>query len=502
MLRSLTKTLRAWPVSALTLLAALAVLVPAPARAAPAATEPTRQTAAGSTGAQPARVLRLESVEITGAFKTRPTVIRRLLGLSPGDALTPASLAAARGRLLASGYFRSVNVSTRPGAERGDVVLVLDLRERHLPYLDTGFGWRDPEGWYLNVIGLRAENPLGLGGRATAGARLGFRTAGSEAELFLPLTADRRLALRLRVGRAEEQALWYQYEPGWQGLYDEHRLKLDRLRTLAALEWRPRPELRLSVGFAGQSVDPREEAENRDTDQDVPFADLPDFLHAEPDRLHLHGLQLGLMLGRGGMDGRPGTSLHLAGTLVRRGLGADRDYARVTAALRATVALPAGRSLALGLRAGAAGGDAPWYERFRLGGSYSVRGFRDHSLSPLAGHRRFWTASAELRFPLIGAVAPAEPEPRTLWRLELPRRREARLTGVLFLDAGQGWAEESDLDPLDAEVDFGALNLGAGYGVRLRLPWVGIVGMDVGMPVTAGVTGEAAWVTLTLGHSF
>ena len=65
-----------------------------------------------------------------------------------------------------------------------------------------------------------------LGGRATAGVLLGFRTTGAEAELLQPLRAAGDLALRLRMHGQQEMLLWYENEPGWRGLYDEHRLGL------------------------------------------------------------------------------------------------------------------------------------------------------------------------------------------------------------------------------------------------------------------------------------
>jgi outer membrane protein assembly factor BamA len=171
---------------------------------------------------------------------------------------------------------------------------------------------------------------------------------------------------------------------------------------------------------------------------------------------------------------------------VDSSLGADRSYARGSAALRLVTPLPGGHSLAFALRGGIVGERAPWYDRFRLGGSYSLRGFRDHSLSPPAGHTSFWSASAEYRFPLIRGADP----------------RRTRLSGLLFLDAGQGGLAAADRDALGASIDYEAVQLGAGYGVRWRLPWIGILGFDVGIPVTAGVTGENLWYYLTLGHSF
>lgn len=427
-------------------------------------------------------MLRLEALEVSGNWKTRESVLHRLAALSPGDPLDPSALDALRDRLLASGYFHEVQIDTRPGAERGSVIVALRVVERHRPYLDTGFGFRDPEGWYLTLLGLRSENPFGLGGWLRAGAQLGFRNIGADAELSLPRT--RNLELRLRLRTVEEQLLWYENEPGWLGLYDEHRLALRRQQASLSMIWRAEAGLRLELGLVALSAEPAETARNRELDTDLPAYDLPERFRAEAGAESLHGLLLGLRLGEGGMDGRPGRSLHLRGRLVSGALGADRDYARLTLALRTTWALPARQGLALGLRGGLVGSQAPYYDRFRLGGSYSLRGFRDHSLSPPEGHDAFVAIATEYRFPLLDDEGD-----------------DSRLSGLLFLDAGRGWLtqETSSAQP---DVDYERLQLGAGYGLRLRLPWLGIVGFDVGLPVSSGVTGEAVWYYLTLGHSF
>ncbi len=426
----------------------------------------------------------MESLEITGNWKTRESVVHRLAELQPGQILDAEALGGAQERLLGSGYFHEAEISTRPGAERGQVVVMLELRERHRPYLDTGFGFRDPEGWYLTLIGLRSENPLGLGGRARAGVQLGFRSVGGLGELSLPLRGDRKLELRLSMRGVDEKLLWYENEPGWQGLYDEHRLTLKRSEIGLKLVWHPLPRARLALGLVALAADPAETGRNRDQESDVPAYKLPAAFRADAERSDLNAFTLGLRLGDGGMDGRPGHSLHLRGRLAAESLGADRGFARWTLAMRGTRLLPSGHSLAAVLRAGLVGGDAPYYERFRLGGSYSLRGFRDHSLSPPEGHDAFVAGAAEYRFPIMSS-----------------RPGETRLSGLVFADAGQGWLEDS-ATLAEPEVDYERLQFGAGYGLRLHLPWVGVLGFDVGLPVTAGITGESLWYYLTLGQSF
>lgn len=444
--------------------------------------------AAGAEAMPPTRTLRIESIRFSGQWKTREALLRERLGLAAGDAVDAAALAAARARLMETGWFAAVELSTEPGSERGLLGVLVTLRERQRPYLDTGFGFRDPEGWYLTLIGLRVENPVGLGGRATAGLQLGFRTAGAAAEWLQPFTAGGGLAARLSFRIQNEKLLWYENEPGWIGLYDEHRLGLERAEAALSLIARPRRPLALELGLSAASVEPDAEGENRDTDADIPSYRLPPSFQAEAGRRQLNGVLVGFSLGEGGLNGAPGASLSLRGRLASEALGAAADYARWTFAARATAALPAGHRLALGLRGGWVGERAPYYERFRLGGSYSLRGFRDHSLSPPEGHDGFFTSALEVRVPLIAA-----------------RRgggaNGERLSALAFADAGRGWLDRAG-ELAEPEIDYEEWQLGAGYGLRLTLPWLGTLGVDVGFPVTAGITGEPVWVYLTLGHSF
>ena len=69
------------------------------------------------------------------------------------------------------------------------------------------------------------------------------------------------------------------------------------------------------------------------------------------------------------------------------------------------------------------------------------------------------------------------------------------LAGLVFVDAGFGWRRGESLTSSDIEA-------AAGYGVRLRLPWIGTLGLDAGVPFTDGRTGDRFYVHGALGFSF
>jgi outer membrane protein assembly factor BamA len=136
----------------------------------------------------------------------------------------------------------------------------------------------------------------------------------------------------------------------------------------------------------------------------------------------------------------------------------------------------AGGVLAARLRLAAVGEKAAFYDRLYLGGMYTVRGFPTNALSAPGGDTWMWTASAELRGPIIG------------------HGRSARLGGVLFIDTGaSGCCGFAPFDEVSA---------GAGFGMRLRFWWLGWLGLDVGFPLTESPVDEAFHVNATLGWSF
>ncbi|MFH1561991.1 MAG: outer membrane protein assembly factor BamA [Nitrospirota bacterium] len=93
--------------------------------------------------------------------------------------------------------------------------------------------------------------------------------------------------------------------------------------------------------------------------------------------------------------------------------------------------------------------DIPDYEKFRIGGPYSVRGYNDRSIHPLSGGgKSMLIGNAEYRFP-IGK----------------------ELFGCLFADVGNAWEAASDIS------SFAGLKYGTGFGLRFKSP-IGPIRLD------------------------
>ncbi len=84
---------------------------------------------------QPTSTVRyvLEGIVVSGNKRTKSRLIRKFIPLRPGDFLDPESveLEETEWRLMGTGWFDSVDIRLERGAERGYVVLVVDVKERN-----------------------------------------------------------------------------------------------------------------------------------------------------------------------------------------------------------------------------------------------------------------------------------------------------------------------------------------------------------------------------------
>ncbi len=83
----------------------------------------------------------VERIEIRGNARTRDYVIRREFDLSEGDAFNQVLVQRAKRRLERLDYFETVNISTAPGSEPDQIVLVVDVVEKSTGEFSIGAGY-------------------------------------------------------------------------------------------------------------------------------------------------------------------------------------------------------------------------------------------------------------------------------------------------------------------------------------------------------------------------
>jgi outer membrane protein insertion porin family len=137
----------------------------------------------------------IERININGNLRTQDYVVRREFRLAEGDAYNPMMVDKAKKRLQNLGYFKTVDIKRRPGTAADRIILDVDLVEQSTGELSFGAGYSTSEG-IIGDVSITERNLLGRG------QFLRLRLAGSAERLQIDLsfTEPRFLGLNLAAG--------------------------------------------------------------------------------------------------------------------------------------------------------------------------------------------------------------------------------------------------------------------------------------------------------------
>lgn len=424
----------------------------------------------GIATAQPSRELRLERLDITPADAATTSLVTRRIPVGPGDVVDGVLLASIREDLERSGFFSSVMLYTSRGEQPGGIVLHVDVAlDRKVRFL-TGFGYQPLDGWYLNMLGARVMNQPRPGSELRLALRSGFLVGGIYLSGRFAAGEHPDDAMLLDLHAQSKDWVVYDGRESWIQGVDSSTLRLGRQLPVGH-------DVQLTAWLGVRTVDPdddlRAEYYEEDEDRNRPVSDLFDvgldraqYVHArldlsrdrrDPVRPWLEGAWLGSRLDLGQQfDGRHFATLEFDG--------------------RRSVPVGPHRSLAGRLRAAHATDRTPYHDRFQFGGLSTVRGYDVAFLSGPYGASNLVLANLEYRHALIDPTAPTP-----------------RFTGVLFIDTGQAWGDGGATAGWVAS---------AGLGFRLRLPWIHLVGVEVGYPLVDVGDMSPYGVNLAMGWSY
>lgn len=156
----------------------------------------------------------VERIEIRGNDRTRDYVIRREFDVAEGDAFNQVLIQRAKRRLEGLGYFEKVDVSTAPGAEADQVVLVVDVVEKSTGEFTVGAGYSTGgESSGPSVEGSIAErNFLGRGQYIKVSAGGGKDARDFSLSFTEPYFLGRRIAAGFDITRATRRYNEYESE--------------------------------------------------------------------------------------------------------------------------------------------------------------------------------------------------------------------------------------------------------------------------------------------------
>ena len=171
-------------------------------------------------------------------------------------------------------------------------------------------------------------------------------------------------------------------------------------------------------------------------------------------------------------------------------LGSETDYHRVLLNSRWYVPLFWDTILRLNGTLGWVSPTAPLFERFFVGGIFSVRGFHRNSLSPTASV----ASSIDPGGPLTAFHVGGNKQLIFNVELEIPIVKAMRIMGVIFFDAGNAFAD-------DRPISFKNLRTSMGFGFRwwsqmgpLRFEW--------GFPLSPHKDEDPMVFEFTIGSAF
>ncbi|PIE65870.1 MAG: outer membrane protein assembly factor BamA, partial [Deltaproteobacteria bacterium] len=130
----------------------------------------------------------------------------------------------------------------------------------------------------------------------------------------------------------------------------------------------------------------------------------------------------------------------------------------------------------------------PLFERFFVGGIFTVRGFQRNSI----GEKLFIASNPDGTTDDI--TIGGEKELIFNAEIEFPIFKEVQIRGVVFFDAGNAWGADQALDPFD-------LRTSVGFGFRWNSP-VGPLRFEWGFPLDPKPGEDTEAFEFTIGNSF
>jgi len=409
----------------------------------------------------------VEAIEISGNTKTSKGVLYSFLDFQVGDSINKEQLRLNIQRVEDSHFFKKVDVYTQPGNSKGNITVFIEVKERKWPYCQFKGGYNELDGWYLSPIGFRFDNIFGRGNLMGIEFFIGDRLSGLDISYMRPhlfkTSLDFKVLLYSRtrqfVHYIENQKYFQQVQNGGLGF------RLNSKKGLLKYLW---------FDFVSETYttdDFVRPSNDRDTRVHLPVILVP----------YSERKQIGRFITSLNLDTRDQAFYPTKGwwgsvslDQVSTQLGAFANYNKWILDIRKYQEITQDLIFALRTKGGWVNNEAPFYEKFYLGGPNSLRGYEDRSLNPLGYASRLIQGGIELRLPLT--------------RKRIPRHF---LTGILFYDVGQAWNEPDSFDLKKVNGSFG-------YGFRFNLPFIGLLRLDFAYPIPE----YDLRVHLSLGHTF
>jgi outer membrane protein insertion porin family len=381
---------------------------------------------------------RFGKVEVSGNTKTMDRIVRRNLDVADGATYTSTGLRTSKENLTRIGYFKDVKISTAPSAAPGEMDVKVDVQEGPTGTLSGGAGYSSVDKIF-GVVNLSENNLFGRAWKVSLNTQFGANRTTFALDFRDPYFLDTDYNLLLTGYKTELKYTDFEKKStgGRVGLgYNLTRFlsasvayRIDDTQIFAVPGIPPTQTVQQAIDLGVQKTRGIGfNAVRNTTDRNI-----------DPSR---GAVQSGSLEYAGGPLG--GNT-----EVVKYFLNVKRFFP-VTATTTFSVNALWGHVIPN--YGGFGDGEVPLYERFFLGGPYSIRGFKSRSLSPkdpntgeLVGGNKELVVNLEYTFPLVSEIG---------------------FKGVLFADMGNAWAQGAW--PFQDGEWVGGQGVWIGYGVGVR----------------------------------
>ena len=406
---------------------------------------------------------RFGTVEISGNTKTLDRVVRRNLDVSDGRIYSATGLKTSKENLTRTSYFKDVKISTAPSAVPGEMDAKVEVQEGPTGTLSGGLGCSSLDKIF-GVVQLTENNLFGRGWKASLSSQFGARRTTFYLDFRDPFFLDTDYSLLLSAYNLRTR-------------YNDYERKA--IGGKAGLGYN-------FTRFTNASFSLR-----ADTTEVLPVGSITtQLIQNEIDKGRQRTRSLSFGLNRNTTDKfiDPSRGSVQSGSVEYAGgpLGGDTQFVKYFLNAKAFYPVTASTVFSWNVLWGhvvptVGGEEIPIFERFFLGGPYSIRGFRSRELSPrdpdtgeAIGGNKELIGNLEYLFPLV---------------------QEIGFKGVVFFDIGNTW--EQGKWPWDGR----QLRYAYGAGVRWYSP-MGPLRFEWGWNLKPG-PGEAKRVMeFTIGTAF
>jgi len=407
----------------------------------------------------------IRRIEIQGNRTTRDKVVRREMKIDEGELYSGAKIRRSKQRIGVLGFFDQVDITERPTASPDQIDLIVKIREKQTGTFQVGAGFSSLESFILTAQ-IAKDNFLGRGQTLSAQLTLsGIRQLYS-ISFFQPYLLDTPVTFAFDIFNFQEEFVDF-----------------TRLRTGGSLSlgYRLTDDLSFSLTYTLENVD----ASFRRTN--IPIK-----------KLKQEGLTSSLR-GTISFDTRDnrlfpssGQYTTLTAEFADSVLGSENEFTRIIG--RTRWYFPLFWEFVLRLNGTVGWVDSPTaepvplFERFFVGGIFTVRGFERNSI----GEKLYVTDTPDgtTNDITIGGVK----ELIFNAEIEFPIFKEVGIRGVVFFDAGNAWGADESFDP------FG-LRTAMGFGFRWNSP-VGPLRFEWGFPLKPLPGEDGMAFEFTIGNSF